>query len=80
MVDKIKMATKHEFSIAQSIFIQINRNLGFGMNILKKNIIEVICFQNFKMADYQDGNLYFSFDSILNTFLRCHSACYDKFI
>jgi hypothetical protein len=38
MVDKIKMAAKHEFSIVQSIsiFIQVNRNLGFEKKVLKK--------------------------------------------
>jgi hypothetical protein len=32
MADKIKMPAQHEFSIYQSIFMQINRNFGFGMN------------------------------------------------
>jgi hypothetical protein len=36
MADKIKMVAKHEFSIAQSIFMQINWNLGFGKKVLKK--------------------------------------------
>jgi hypothetical protein len=34
MADKIKMAGKLEFSLAQSIFMQINWNLGFRMNVL----------------------------------------------
>jgi hypothetical protein len=46
MVDKIKMASKHEFSIAQSIFMQLNRNLGFEMNVLQKKHCRTF-FQNF---------------------------------
>jgi hypothetical protein len=34
MEDKIKIAAKHEFSIAHSIFMEINWNLGFGKNVL----------------------------------------------
>jgi hypothetical protein len=47
MADKIKMAAKHKFFIDQSIFMQINSNLGFE----KRNIAEITFFQNFKMVD-----------------------------
>jgi hypothetical protein len=49
MVNKIKMAANHEFSIAQSIFLQINGNLGFGKNVIeKKNCKRNLFFENFK--------------------------------
>jgi hypothetical protein len=47
MADRTKMAAKHEFSMAQSIFIQINRNLGFGMRRRVQNLEKNIRLRRF---------------------------------
>jgi hypothetical protein len=50
MADKIKMAAKHEFSIANLIFMETNWNLRFGKFFIKKGVDEFF-FLNYKMAD-----------------------------
>jgi hypothetical protein len=51
MADNIKMAAKHEFSIALSIFMVINWNLGLGKNVIENNIVEVTYFSKLQMAN-----------------------------
>jgi hypothetical protein len=48
MADKTKMTAKHEFTMAQSIFIQINWNLKFEENVEKRRRV---FFLKIKMAD-----------------------------
>jgi hypothetical protein len=47
MADKIKMAAKHQFSLVQSFLCKSFETWDLD----ERNILEVIIFQNVKMAD-----------------------------